>query len=103
MTIRPCSDNRCSSLIHLNGTNVLTKKEEGTSGKKKKSWTYFGLCTFLVDELVMQTHISTVYFAIVKTKNEANARSYFKSVQKNHTGLPSPMQASFFNAGLFLV
>lgn len=50
-----CSDNRCSSLIHLNGTNVWTEKEEGTSGSE--NWPYFGLPTFLVHELVMQTHI----------------------------------------------
>lgn len=82
-------------LPNLSKWNQCADKKRRRDIWQKKSLTYFGLCTFLVDELVMQTHISSIYFAIVKTKNETNARSYFKLVQKNHIGQPSPMQASF--------
>lgn len=62
-----CSDNRCSSLIHLNGTNVWTEKEEGTSGSE--NWTYFGLPTFLVHELHELHDANTYLFRQKRKKN----------------------------------
>lgn len=67
-----CSDNRCSSLIHLNGTNVWTEKEEGTSGSE--NWIYFGLPTFLVHELHELHDANTYLFRQIRKKKHMQDR-----------------------------